>query len=287
MSKIQRVEASLKAFEALLGVRLTVIDSRGSLHDSSGGALFPHGRQSHKKNPVCEAGFCGRCVEHCRHENLRRAEAGAEPFFVHRCWKGAMELVAPIWKGELCVGLLYAGIWREAGRLEPDNGASLPPEAFAAYRRMEAFDPARAELVGRALSLVNAGIVAGLERALRLDGAGSRGRRELIWDYVFTHAPANASLPGLAKSLGLSSSRAGHLVKELFGRSFESLLLDERLKRARSLLLSTDIPAGQIASMAGFPDQFSFNKLFKRVEGMPPGAFRKARSGAGRLLSGG
>ncbi len=275
MDAIGGIESSLRAFEELLGVSLTVVDNKGSLHDVSGRALFPQGRQSHKKNPICAAGFCDRCVGHCRYETLRRAERNSLPFFIHRCWKGAVEVVAPVRKGKLLVGLVYAGIWREPGRTAPREARLLPARAARIYAELEAFDEARASLIGRALSLVNAGIVAEIDAAIRLDGSGSQGRREIVRSYVFANASSSASLGGLAKTLGLSSSRTGHLVSELFGRSFESLVLEERLKRAKSLLLSTELSAGEIASLAGFSDQFFFSKAFRRAEGLPPGAFRR------------
>jgi two-component system response regulator YesN len=62
----------------------------------------------------------------------------------------------------------------------------------------------------------------------------------------------------------------------MFGRPFQELLIEERINRARTLLLSTDLTAGQVARRVGMPNEYHFNRTFKRLVGVPPGQFRTA-----------
>lgn len=51
----------------------------------------------------------------------------------------------------------------------------------------------------------------------------------------------------------------------------------QRLKLARELLVSGDMPIKQIASAAGFEGASEFSRFFKRESGQTPGAYRKTR----------
>ena len=42
------------------------------------------------------------------------------------------------------------------------------------------------------------------------------------------------------------------------------------------MLLHTDMSLEEIAAATGYANVFSFNKFFRRVEGLPPGLFRKS-----------
>lgn len=283
MGEMAEMESCLKSAEESLGVKLTVIDNRGSLHNGVGRKLFPGLRQSHKKNAVCELGFCHKCIERCRYWALAHAEKARPAHFTNRCWKGLMEVVAPVWlKGGHCAGLLYAGIWREPGRKAPRSMKMLPPEIAGEYLLLEEFDAKRAKALGETLCLLAAGLAFKLESLRAQAGMETPDRRELIREHVFESANGKVSLKSLGERLGLSPSRAGHAVKELFGRGIEALVMEERMNRAKNLLDSTSLPIGEVASQAGFADQFGFSRLFKRSCGVPPKSFRKRLRLAGK-----
>ena len=276
MNILTKIEESFCALEELLGVSLTLIDNKGYFHDMLGRGLFTKERQSHQKNRICEIGFCSKCIHHCRYEMLEKAESANEAFFVHTCWKGVMELVAPIWRGEICLGLVYAGIWRKPGQKVPDNQKLLSADVGTEYVGLREFDIRQATSIGQILEIFNKGITAELDKTLFRDKK-LQSRENIISEFIFKHSSLRADMGALAEELCLSPSRTSHLVKELFGKSFETLILNERMDRAKNLLSITDLPVGRIADIAGFPDQFSFSKIFARLEGCPPGKFRKHR----------
>ena len=43
----------------------------------------------------------------------------------------------------------------------------------------------------------------------------------------------------------------------------------------RDYLKNTDMSLKEIATLTGFYDKLSLSKVFKRIEGMPPGEYRK------------
>lgn len=51
-----------------------------------------------------------------------------------------------------------------------------------------------------------------------------------------------------------------------------------QMKKARQLLSETDMSLSAVAAQLGFADAFAFSRFFKRHEGMPPAAYRRARN---------
>jgi transcriptional regulator GlxA family with amidase domain len=56
---------------------------------------------------------------------------------------------------------------------------------------------------------------------------------------------------------------------------FHPWVIGQRVERAKHLLLSTNEPLIEIAFLAGFSDQASFNRTFAQVIGSSPGRWRR------------
>ena len=82
----------------------------------------------------------------------------------------------------------------------------------------------------------------------------------------------------MARALNLSPSQASRVVKRLLGQPYQGLIREERIARARNLLVTTDLPAGEIARRVGMKNEFHFNRAFKAALGLPPGKYRKKNS---------
>jgi len=78
----------------------------------------------------------------------------------------------------------------------------------------------------------------------------------------------------VAKSAGLSVSRALHLFKEETGMSLSDYIIKLRIDYGKYLLLNTDISIADLANEAGFYDQSHFTKHFKKIERITPSLFR-------------
>lgn len=185
-----------------------------------------------------------------------------------------MEVVVPLRQSQVLYGLLYAGIWRVPGQTQPHHKHELPRLADKAYAKLDAFDQSHANTVGRALTLVGQGIVSSLENLICKPNQ-HENRKNIIKQFVMRNAANKPKLTDLARELGLSLSRSSHVVKEIFGKSLEEMVMAERVERAGYLLQTTDLPVGKIAEITGFPDAFSFTKLFKRSTDLPPTQYRK------------
>jgi transcriptional regulator GlxA family with amidase domain len=119
--------------------------------------------------------------------------------------------------------------------------------------------------------------------------AKSEGRRQRMaaWqlkrtlEYIESHLDQRVSVGALAELAQLSRSHFIRAFKASLGATPLQCLRDARIRRAQRLLLDRDIPLAQIAADTGFADQAHLTRIFHRVTGESPGAWRHARLGPG------
>lgn len=96
---------------------------------------------------------------------------------------------------------------------------------------------------------------------------------------IQTHlADGDFTLKKLAAELGFSPSYLSVLVKKELGLPFQDYLVQERIKKAKLLLLTTDLRIYEIAEQVGFEDMNYFSQRFKQVTGVTPRQFKKGES---------
>jgi len=270
-SKLFQIEESLESLEKALDIKITIIDNHGCFHSENGKALLGPMRQSHRKNRACELGFCHKCIEHCRFEMNEKGMKEKSPF-IHECWKGLQELVVPLMNGNMHYGSLFAGIWQGDRKVRIKK--ELPPEFLTEFAMLPLPDNRKIKMLERILPIYAAGIISLLESENSIRHT-SDSRNFIIRELIYKRASEKLKLGDMAKALHLSESRTSHLVKKLSGKSFQELLLEERIKRAKTLLCSSGSPLAEIADLSGFSDEYHFSRIFKRCCGTTPGSYRK------------
>ena len=88
-------------------------------------------------------------------------------------------------------------------------------------------------------------------------------------------ADSELSLKNLAFQLGFSPSYLSVVIKKELGLPFQDYLIQERMKKAKLLLLTTDLKIYEIAEQVGFEDMNYFSQRFKQVVGLTPRQFKK------------
>ncbi|MBF6625806.1 response regulator [Aerococcaceae bacterium zg-BR9] len=83
------------------------------------------------------------------------------------------------------------------------------------------------------------------------------------------------TLKSLANDLGFSPSHLSVMFKKETGIPFQDYLIQERIKKAKLLLLTTDLKIYEIAEQVGFEDMNYFSQRFKQIVGMTPSQFKK------------
>ena len=78
----------------------------------------------------------------------------------------------------------------------------------------------------------------------------------------------------VAAMLHISTRHLSRIIKERYGMTFHELLIEERLKYAAKLLLSTDDSVNAIIKQVGYSKNSSFYKDFAAQYGMTPTQYR-------------
>ena len=131
-----------------------------------------------------------------------------------------------------------------------------------------------------------AALVVDLVRALQADGQGQAcppellkdARRETIEMYFNTYFSGQASQEQLAGLMYVSTRQLNRILHELYGLSFKEKLLHTRVSVAKTWLSATEKPIGDIAEICGYEFESSLNHAFKRLTGLTPREYRKAKS---------
>lgn len=94
--------------------------------------------------------------------------------------------------------------------------------------------------------------------------------------------PAEAwTLDALAREVGLSRSVFADRFTELMRAPAMHYLSNWRLQLAANLLEQQRLSIAQAAAEVGYESEAAFNRAFKKQVGIPPGAWRRARTSAG------
>jgi AraC-like DNA-binding protein len=86
---------------------------------------------------------------------------------------------------------------------------------------------------------------------------------------------APPDLAELASLAGLSRCHVVRAVKAATGATPHALVLDRKVRAARTLLRAGE-PAAAVAQACGFADQAHLTRTFKARLGVPPAAFARA-----------
>ncbi len=82
------------------------------------------------------------------------------------------------------------------------------------------------------------------------------------------------SLSDVAGSCGLRTSQFSHAFKRSVGVPPYAWLLERRVARAKLLIARGDCPLAEIAQLCGFADQSHLTRVFSRLVGTTPAAWR-------------
>lgn len=243
------------ALEKHFGLNVTFNDIHGFFCDKEGKSFIPPENSYHNLD-FCQNADRKKCTEHEGKKGNLLANEKEAPFLTN-CWQGPLQIAIPLKWHEHNVGVIYLGPFKT----DPAEDIDLPVYDLADFES----DAPMLEAIGK-------GVV---EKTVASKIHGKGERWEKIFRLYTSRLGEKIGIRDVAEELNLSPSRASHLVKELFGMSFEQVLLEHRLQRTSALLETTDLSHAEIAALVGFCDIYHMSKMFKRKFGIPPGEYRK------------
>lgn len=97
---------------------------------------------------------------------------------------------------------------------------------------------------------------------------------EKVLYFIATNFRNSIGLQEVAKEVNFSPAYLTDLIRRETGKTVGSWIVERRMTEARHLLLATDLPVNQIAESVGYFDSSYFIRLFRRLNGTTPQAWR-------------
>lgn len=96
-----------------------------------------------------------------------------------------------------------------------------------------------------------------------------------LQQYIDTNISRHITNRELGEALGYNPNYLNRLVLGSTGMCLHQYVLQRRLNRATGLLVTTELPVGEIAANLGFYSASHFSGFFKKATGTTPAQFRK------------
>lgn len=254
-------------FDKLLDVTITVHDNTGVLRKWTRGAVadfYKHEHEYCRYRRFSDKSYDRNCMRECLTE-MDKTER-SEPF-LHKCWKGAVEIVFPVRIENRRIMTLFAGVFRQPG-------TNCPPNLQHLWNDLPVLSPGLEKKITGVLRVFVDALTRQVE--LELDGRMSGGRKGKLLQFIELNFDKNIGLDDIARLFAVSPSRAGHVVKSLCGKSLKSMLIEVRIARICDLLKNTDYTIERIALMCGMGSSGYLHRIFTREMGLTPGQYRKS-----------
>jgi AraC family transcriptional regulator len=103
-----------------------------------------------------------------------------------------------------------------------------------------------------------------------------RARLNRVIEFIDANLDGEIGLSALAETAGMSAHYFSELFKQSVHLSPHQFVLRRRIDRARTLLNDPAMTVFEAAVRSGFADQSHFTKMFRRVVGVTPTAYRAA-----------
>lgn len=105
----------------------------------------------------------------------------------------------------------------------------------------------------------------------------SRSKCEIqsVKDYIDQHYTEKISLDALAQIFYINKFYLTRVFKMNYGISINSYIQQLRITQAKHLLRFSALSVQMIAQECGIDDANYFSRMFKKIEGVPPGEFRR------------
>jgi len=92
--------------------------------------------------------------------------------------------------------------------------------------------------------------------------------------YIEINYADEISLTKLSQRYYFSKEYLSRCFKEIMGRGIYGFVTDTRMKKAKELLMNTNVKISAVAKMVGYEDQNYFSRVFKKYYGVYPSEFK-------------
>ena len=248
--------------------------------------LAHHGK--HHENPFCAMlAQCSQTCAACLDAQQKSCDATAHEPRTVVCFAGLSESTVPIRAGEKLLGFLQTGevivgkaskqqFARAARQLVAWGSKVDLRKLEEAYFHTKVLSPKKYESVLRLLAIFgqHLGLVANqlaLQTAQAEPPSVTKARQ-----FICEHHEEDLALASVARAVNVSTFYFCKIFKKATGMTFTDYLSRVRIEKARELLVNPNVRVSEVAFEVGFQSLTHFNRVFRRVLGQSPSAYRTA-----------
>ena len=95
-----------------------------------------------------------------------------------------------------------------------------------------------------------------------------------IIEFINQNLSKDISMNDICEEFKMSASTVARRLRERYNISFKNYVDDLRIEKAKSIMMENpNIMIKEVATMVGYANIASFNRMFKRKEGVAPGQY--------------
>lgn len=273
----------INAIRSLTGVGICYYDLN---------SFFQYDKYGAKNNRGHYCAFCemtralpgGRqyCDQSDRIEAVALAKEYRGPFF-HKCHMGMRELVIPLFNDNDLLGILFVGQCRTDNDNKDEVKESAlkmnadPHEFLELYNNLPVVS--KKDMLSIGTILLQYFDTKILSREL-LDSTNFSSKQSIdlvhgIRGYIKQNYRFSISPKQIAKEFFVNPSYASRCFSERYGITITDYISKVRIDMAKSLLITTNVPIGNISLNIGYEDANYFSRVFKRIVGESPSEYRQ------------
>ena len=268
---LERLNELLKNFHELTRTRIVVFDdelekiAEYPLNDCEFCNLIRSDPQA-KKN----------CIQSDRDACMMAKTRGS--IYSYVCHAGLTETVAPVRFGNIVIGyIMFGQVLLKSGNQQNWSqvfsrcaGYKIDFEKLeTAFSRKK---PITAKHVFAAAQILEA--CAGYLWLSQLVSLSEESLPRQLDEYIAANLGSDLSSSAICGKFNISRSKLYKIAKENYGTGIDQFVRSERIRLAKNLLSTTELPVSEIAYRAGFNDYNYFIRVFKSQTGTTPYCFR-------------
>lgn len=105
----------------------------------------------------------------------------------------------------------------------------------------------------------------------------NRNAVEEATNYIRQNLDRELSVAEIADHVGMNREYCTKLFKKSTGYNLKEYIVNEKMKAAKTLLSTTELPITLISSHVGYGNYSNFTRSFKQITGMTPLEYRKQK----------
>ncbi len=240
-------------------------------------ALFDADYHEIMEYPPTKSDFCRRVRTHpalnalCRQNDIAAFEhcRRSGDVYVYKCHAGLVEAATPLIYDHQIIGYMMLG------QITDVKNKGMLREIIQAFNRKHGMscDPSGIKFRSRRQIEAAAGILKLCAEYIILKELIEPENERIVATakaYIKAHLADSLCVEDICRACGCSRTKLYDMFRATSGMGVAAYITEKRLKQARNLLRTTDLPVAEISARCGFCDYNYFGRVYKKRYGVSP-----------------